>query len=62
MDGVTALHVDDDSGSSVITARPIASDFSADPQVRVVVTPREPANDAPMAAPTPAISSSAWRS
>ena len=48
------------SGSSVITARPIDSDFSAMPGPEVVVTPRLPANDAPMAAPMPAISSSAW--
>lgn len=47
-------------GSSVITARPMASDFSAMPGPEVVVTPREPANEAPIAAPMPAISSSAW--
>ena len=49
------------SGSSVITARPIVSDFSAMPGPEVVVTPRRPANDAPSAAPMPAISSSAWK-
>ena len=49
------------SGSSVITARPMASDLSAMPGPEVVVTPRWPAKDAPMAAPTPAISSSAWK-
>ena len=49
------------SGSSVITARPIDSDFSAMPGPEVVVTPRLPANAAPMAAPIPAISSSAWK-
>ena len=48
------------SGSSVITARPIVSDFSAMPGPDVVVTPSAPANDAPRAAPMPAISSSAW--
>ena len=48
------------SGSSVITARPIASDFSAMPGPEVVVTPSCPQNDAPIAAPMPAISSSAW--
>ena len=48
------------SGSSVITARPMASDFSAMPGPEVVVTPRLPAKEAPMAAPMPAISSSAW--
>ena len=48
------------SGSSVITARPIVSDFSAMPGPDVVVTPSAPANEAPSAAPMPAISSSAW--
>ena len=48
------------SGSSVITARPMVSDFSAMPGPEVVVTPSEPPNDAPSAAPMPAISSSAW--
>ena len=33
------------SGSSVITARPIVSDFSAMPGPEVVVTPSVPAND-----------------
>ena len=49
------------SGSSVITASPMVSDFSASPGPDVVVTPRLPANDAPRAAPMPAISSSAWK-
>ena len=49
------------SGSSVITARPIVSDFSAMPGPEVLVTPSEPANEAPRAAPMPAISSSAWK-
>jgi hypothetical protein len=49
------------SGSSSITARPIASDFSETPGPDVLVTPRLPAYDAPMAAPMPAISSSAWK-
>ena len=49
------------SGSSVITARPIVSDFRAMPGPEVVVTPSAPANDAPRAAPMPAISSSAWK-
>ena len=49
------------SGSSVITASPIVSDFSAMPGPEVVVMPSEPANDAPRAAPMPAISSSAWK-
>ena len=38
----------------------MASDFSAMPGPDVVVTPRLPAKEAPMAAPMPAISSSAW--
>ena len=49
------------SGSSVITASPIVSDFSAMPGPEVVVMPSDPANDAPSAAPMPAISSSAWK-
>ena len=49
------------SGSSVITARPIVSDFSARPGPEVVVTPSAPAKAAPRAAPMPAISSSAWK-
>ena len=49
------------SGSSVITARPMVSDFSAMPGPEVLVTPSEPANEAPSAAPMPAISSSAWK-
>ncbi len=48
------------SGSSIITPRPIVSDLSARPGPDVVVTPSAPPNDAPSAAPTPAISSSAW--
>ena len=48
------------SGSSVITARPIASDLSAMPGPEVEVMPSLPENDAPIAAPMPAISSSAW--
>ena len=49
------------SGSSVITARPMVSDFSAMPGPDVLVTPSDPANEAPSAAPMPAISSSAWK-
>ena len=49
------------SGSSVITPRPMVSAFSAIPGPEVVVTPRCPAKLAPSAAPTPAISSSAWK-
>ena len=48
------------SGNSVITARPMVSDFSAMPGPDVVVMPSEPPYDAPSAAPMPAISSSAW--
>ena len=46
-----ALDVDDDSGSSRLTARPIASDLRSTPGPLVVVTPRWPANAAPIAAP-----------
>jgi len=49
------------SGSSVITARLIISCFSASPGPDVVVTPSAPPKDAPRAAPTAAISSSAWK-
>jgi hypothetical protein len=48
------------SGSSAITARPIASLFSAMPGPEVDVTPRQPAYEPPIAAATAAISSSAW--
>ena len=49
------------SGSSSITARPMVSIFSARPGPEVAVTPSWPAKDAPSAAPTAAISSSAWK-
>ncbi|SLH70139.1 Uncharacterised protein [Mycobacteroides abscessus subsp. abscessus] len=49
------------SGSSVITARPMVSLFSASPGPDVLVTPSAPPSDAPSAAPIPAISSSAWK-
>ena len=49
------------SGSSSETARPTVSAFRARPGPEVVVTPRCPPNAAPSAAPTPAISSSAWK-
>ncbi len=49
------------SGSSSVTARPMVSDFSASPGPDVVVTPSAPPKEAPSAAPTPAISSSAWK-
>ena len=39
----------------------MVSDFSAMPGPEVVVTPSEPPNEAPRAAPMPAISSSAWK-
>ena len=48
------------SGSSVMTARPIASALSAMPGPLVPVQPSAPPKLAPMAAPTAAISSSAW--
>ena len=47
------------SGSSSDTASPIVSALSARPGPEVVVTPSAPPKDAPSAAPTPAISSSA---
>ena len=47
------------SGSSVITARPRASDFRDSPGPEVVVTASSPAYAAPMAVQMPAISSSA---
>ncbi len=49
------------SGSSTITARLIASALSAMPGPLEVVTPRAPPNEAPIAAQTAAISSSAWK-
>ena len=49
------------NGSSRETARPIVSAFSAMPGPDDVVTPSAPPNEAPSAAPMPAISSSAWK-
>ena len=49
------------SGSSVMTARLIVSDFRAMPGPLVPVTPRLPAKEAPRAMPMAAISSSAWK-
>jgi hypothetical protein len=48
------------SGSSAVRPRLIVSCINATPGPEVVVTPRFPPNDAPSAAPTAAISSSAW--
>ena len=48
------------SGSSIITPRPMVSDFNAMPGPEVLVTPSAPPKAAPSAAPMPAISSSAW--
>ena len=48
------------SGSSSAIARPTVSDLSTTPGPAEVVTPSEPPNGAPSAAPTAAISSSAW--
>ena len=48
------------SGSSVITARPIASCLSATPGPDVPVSASAPPYAAPIAAPIAAISSSAW--
>jgi hypothetical protein len=53
------LNINITSGSSVITAKPIASVFNAKPGPLVVVIARLPANAAPIADTTPAISSSA---
>ncbi len=47
------------SGSSRLTAMPTDSDLRSAPGPLVVVTPSDPPKAAPMAAPTPAISSSA---
>ena len=48
------------SGSSTETASPIVSPLRAIPGPEVVVTPSAPPKEAPSAAPTPPISSSAW--
>ena len=48
------------SGSSSAIASPTVSDFRTTPGPAEVVTPSAPPNDAPSAAPTAAISSSAW--
>ena len=48
------------SGSSTDTARPMVSALSSMPGPEVLVTASEPPNEAPSAAPTAAISSSAW--
>ena len=48
------------SGSSAVTARPMASPLSAIPGPLEHVTPMAPPNAAPMAAVAAAISSSAW--
>ena len=48
------------SGSSSAIASPTVSDFSTTPGPADVETPSPPPNDAPRAAPTAAISSSAW--
>jgi hypothetical protein len=48
-------------GSSTFTASPTASAFKFMPGPEVVVIAIAPPNDAPIAAHTPAISSSAWK-
>ncbi len=48
------------SGSSIMTARPIASLLSASPGPLVPVRPSAPPNEAPIAELMAAISSSAW--
>ena len=49
------------NGSSSVIPRPIVSCFSTIPGPLEVETASEPPNDAPSAAPTAAISSSAWK-
>jgi hypothetical protein len=49
------------SGSSTMTARPIASVFNAMPGPDEAVSASAPPYDAPIAAPMAAISSSAWK-
>jgi len=49
------------SGSSAITARPMPSCLRAIPGPEVPVAPMAPPNEAPIAAVTAAISSSAWK-
>ena len=49
------------NGSSSEIANPIVSDLRATPGPLVVVIPRCPPYEAPRAAPTAAISSSAWK-
>ena len=48
------------NGSSTDTASPMVSALSSMPGPEVLVTASEPPNEAPSAAPTAAISSSAW--
>ena len=55
-----ALDVEDQSGSSSAIARPTVSAFRTTPGPADAVTPSAPPNEAPIAAPTAAISSSAW--
>ena len=49
------------SGSSSVTARPIVSALRTTPGPLEVDTPSAPPKEAPSAAPTAAISSSAWK-
>ncbi len=48
------------SGSSAVTASPMASPLSAMPGPLEAVTPMQPPKEAPIAAVAAAISSSAW--
>ena len=48
------------NGNSEMTANPMASPFRHIPGPEDAVTERFPVNEAPIAEPTPAISSSAW--
>ena len=56
-----ALDVEDDERELEVTASPIASCLSTIPGPLDVVTPSAPPNEAPSAALTAAISSSAWK-
>ena len=60
VDGPPRCELTTTSGSSALMARPIASVFNAMPGPELDVTPMAPPYDAPIAAHTAAISSSAW--
>ena len=60
VDGPPRCTLTHTSGSSAMVASPSISVLSDMPGPEVAVIAFRPANDAPTAAPTPAISSSAW--